>query len=537
MLKLLRIIRDAIAKLADAGKSEIDGKSRKKLREIYIRLRSNQAVYFRRLSNRVLPCFARDIHKLYRLLQELAPIFRRTIRNEDAEICREYRHRLVRSKIHEPARSLRLNFTYEVMKEKLLSASHRDLMLREIDENYQRYLESLSQTEFARNDDLFDELERLASLVEYDYQALLILFDPNIDLRRQSYFPRFAAVPSEKLIHKLQDLYFVLAPVHIPFGLDGLIYTLLSSQSGASVQSQEKIKGILRNIKDLLREIVSREILADLIRCIQEDPDFPLKCDESSSNYIAEYMSGITDRFERSKERCVREELEERISRDFFSLLGNIELLEIRGYSREEEEMLLDVGFDGLTYAIPLRILKSYLVARYEKICLKAVIMLELRGLFENADLKERLTDARIGCEDTLENINRFEEDISGVGSFSISAVRDLLDKYRQGERVNMEINTIIDALNIRVRKLIDQGSGYFYKLGRVLKDVLDDYRLPTPACISNIRTIGGDVHREFITALIRSHNDIVKLIGIMKNFTVMDAETFVREHIDDGEQ
>ena len=110
-----------------------------------------------------------------------------------------------------------------------------------------------------------------------------------------------------------------------------------------------------------------------------------------------------------------------------------------------------------------------------------------------------------------------------------MTAINELLDRYKRGERVTIEINKIVDTLNVRVRKMVDEGTSHFYKLADLLKDVLSDHKSANPTFVSNIRIIGGEGNRDFVAVLRRCHNDIVKFVRIMKNFAVIDAEAFVQ--------
>lgn len=450
-------------------------------------------------------------------------LFLKTIHNEDSLKAQRYREYLVETRIPKSIRIHRVDFTYEIMIDKLTQASDRSSVLKSIDNSFRKYLEALYNPEFVTHDSLFDDLEKLANLSEYDFSAILRPFDPFGDFSSRSYAPNFVAVRAEELLSELLDLYFVLAPVNISAGLEEIIFSLVAKLKRANERDRKNAVNCLNNIRKFFNEALSGGMLEDLIWCIEEEPDFRPEFDQTTHNYIASYKRNVTERYEKNKERCVREAAEESISKDFTALFGKVDLIECQGYNEAEREKLVNLGFEGFSYVRALRMLKSYYLAKYEGDSRNAIRRLEADGFFESMEFKQNLSEAYSGCEDITGDINRFEEDITGVGTFSITALHELLNRHRLGEKVTMEINKIVDTLNNRVKKIVDDGTSHFYRLASLLKDVLDDHRSTKLTYVSNIRVIAGRGNRDFIAVLRHACNDIVKFVRIVRHFAVID--------------
>ena len=517
-------LRDFLERLFVATQDKV---TRGRLRAIRKRLRAT--AYLARFSQKVTPRFARDLHALQRMLIPLNRLFLRTIHNQDSRVAYRYRDWLVEAKIPEAVRVRRADFTYEMMKEKLEEAKNAGQVLKEIDKGFREFLEVLSEPDYALYDALLDDLERLASLTEYDFHAILSRFDPQIDLADTSGTPRFAAVPAEQLIGQLRDLYFVLGPVSVTDGIEELVCQLVSLVRKADAGDRETIARLIAKLRRSLQTAISGEVLSDLLRYVVEDPHLELETDQVARNYVSQYMSHLTERFERNQARCRREAVEESISRDFSSLFGKISLVEILGYSEQASEELIRDGLKGFTHVKPLAVLKSFLMARYAGTCKIAVDKLVEDGLFQSMRFKQNLVATCSGCEETLAKIERFEEDANGIGIQSVSAIRDLMERKKQEGQVASEIGKIINALNTKAKRIVDEGSGRLYKLGRLIRDVLDDHRTTNPTYVSNIRTIDGAANRDLIATLARGCNDAAKLVRIMKSFAVLDAKSFAR--------
>jgi hypothetical protein len=70
------------------------------------------------------------------------------------------------------------------------------------------------------------------------------------------------------------------------------------------------------------------------------------------------------------------------------------------------------------------------------------------------------------------------------------------------------------------VRKLVEEGCGYFYNLNVIMGETLEDARQKSPALVSNVKDIAGRANKEYLAALAAGHADLQLFIKIMRNFT-----------------
>ena len=499
------------------------------LKRIAGNLRSARPTYYRRMSGRITPRFADDVLKLCRALTPLKEVFSRTIRQNDSGSAQQFRSYLVELRIPEELRNVREEFTYEMMREKVVEPGKRESAMQEIDKRFRACMATLSSSASASHDRLFDELEKLANLTEFEFHPLLSRFDSSFDVESLSSVSRFAAVRAEDVVSELKDLYFVVRPVRITQEVAQLVFELSARRTGTDETSKRDVARMVGSVAQCLQKTVTADVLANVVRVATEDPYLQLEYDLREHAYLGEYIDALKLRFEKNKERCAREAIEEGISRDFSSLFGKISLLQMRGYNEEESSALASGGFARFSHVRPLRIVKSYLLARYEGDCKRTIGKLVADGVFANMAFKDSLAKASSSCDNVLQGIERFEEDASGIGSHSLSAIHELQDRKQRGDRVDVEINKIIDALNKTARRLADEGTGHLYTMARLLKDTLEDHRTTSPTYVLNIRGLGGTANREFVADLTRGYNDIVKFVRIMKSFAVLDADSFAR--------
>lgn len=523
---LLVVLETLLTLLAASPKERA---KKKHLGQIRRRLAAQSPPHYGSFSHRILPHFAASVLRLYRYLQPLLPLFERTIHNRDPEAARKYREYLVQTRLPQELRDLRVDFTYEVMKEELLLAPDKETALQRIEKSFRTYLQALSEPQFAGNDDLFDNLERLADLAEYDFTSLLAKFDPAAELKNRACMPRFASVPADRVLPELLDLYFVLAPVEITNGgMQEIICALLSRLDRASEANNRNLATLLRRLQQFTSQALSKDILKDLIRCAKAEADFEPDADRKLHHYVAAYMSNLTERYEHNKQRCVQEVIKESLAKSFTALFGEVDLLDVRGYNDTESRGLVSLGLEGFSHVDSLRVLKSYLLSKYRSVQ-PALGALESEGLFQSSQFKAEYLQAYSGCGKILESIERLEADACGIGSLSVIALHELLDRQRTGERVAMEIARITNTLNERAKRIVDEATASFRKLKDVLGDLLDDHKASEPTYILNIRVIGGGMHRDFVTAFGRGYKEAATLVRILRNLTVLGRRSIVR--------
>ena len=101
------------------------------------------------------------------------------------------------------------------------------------------------------------------------------------------------------------------------------------------------------------------------------------------------------------------------------------------------------------------------------------------------------------------------------------------IHRYREkpSKQTAAALNKLVDQINGRANKLIEEGTNLFYNLANMLLDVINDYKQQAPVHVTNMKVIAGAKNREFIGALVQEYNESIKFIRVMKNFTVLRSQ------------
>ena len=280
----------------------------------------------------------------------------------------------------------------------------------------------------------------------------------------------------------------------------------------------------MKQLSQFFEKRITGEKLLNIIRVLKEDPHYFPEYDQIGNKYLESFTAQLAKNFEMNRDRCVREVLTENISKDLTEIFGSAELLQLKGYNEDEAKKLQNAGCPGFAYVMPLRILKSYTLAVFSRNISDALKRIETEGFFESQTFKREYVDALAKCDTFLETIDEFEQELSSVSNVSMSAVHEYIEQYKRGEKVIVKLSQINELIENMAREIAEKGTTNYFLLANQLKEMLEDYRKFLPTLISNIKTINGDKNREFMKTVMSGYNSIVKLVRVLKNFTIIRA-------------
>jgi len=363
---------------------------------------------------------------------------------------------------------------------------------------------------------------RLASLCAFDFHLFLRRFDPRFDPARADYAPAFAEIPGEEALNELLDLYFVIARLQISDGVTRNVRFLASRLHSDESYDADGITRAVGRVREALPLAVPGPLLLDLIRVVREDAAYAPKAEQGTEEHLAAFKRKVTEQYERDRERMAREAGRAALDADVRALFEGVDLLQLRGYSDDDSTLLLRRGIDGFDLVFPLRVLKSFALARYENRLMDSVKQLLVEGAFRDRRFQESLSEAALACESVSARAEEFESAFADGGPFSSSVIHRSLDATQRGKSaVGAELYRIIRGANKQARTVLEEGSGAYYRLAILLKEVLGDYKLRAPEKVVNIRVIGGDNNGAFVASLAHGYADIRRLIQIVKQFAV----------------
>lgn len=502
------------------SRSPEEAERRRALRALAEQLRQVQPPIYRRSTGQLLPAFGYNLLQLTYLLAPLGELFAKTLYNEDKGLAERYREHLAVARLPDAQALLLPGFSLTSMQERALAAESPTRELEKISQEFGELLDCLSSPAFYSFDLDCTATDRLASLCRHDLGRLFALFEPGFDPAQKGRRPSFQPVGLKKALKELLDLYFILAGIELSEGVEGNLLALLDRlERERAAASRDKVRTILARLGKLLQHELQPQLLLALIRLAQEDPRFSPETVKEQLPCLQAVKDNLKAEFQKDLERVRWEINENAIGGDLKILFGAAELLEVPGYDEETSRALGFRGYEGFSRVKPLRILKSFILAHFERSLRDPFKRLLVEGTFANRIFENMCNDNLHRCEELHARLLELEENLRG-GAAGGEKLSRFLQLHDQGKPVAPLVVKTVDAVEASVRRLVDEGSAFFYNLSVLLGEVLHDARQKAPALVINVRGIAGRANKEYLAALDSCLGSLKLFIKVMRNFT-----------------
>ncbi len=518
MASMLEYLQDLLFVLFSRNPQEAE--KRRALRKLTDRLRQMQPPVYRRSGGMLLPAFGYNLLQLSYLLAPLGELFEKTLHCEDPRLAERFRQHLAVARLPETIARRLPEFNLQAMRQRALASASPIKELDRMDQEFEQLLEGFSSPQFYSFDLDFMATDRLASLCRHNLGALFNLFEPGFDPAQKGRKPNFQPVQAKKALKDLLDLYFLLAGIQLSEGVEANLFALLErlerERSGAA---RERVRTVLGRLGKLLERELSSDLLATLIRVIQEDPDASPRVVSEELACLQVIKADLASVYRKEREHLQREINENTIGGDLKTLLGGADPLEVPGYNEALRAQLAARGYDSFSRVKPLAILKSFILAHYERHLRDPLKRLVVEGTFGSKMINLRFNNTFYACEGLAARLRELEESLQ-TGSLATDKLGKFLQMHDQGKPVAPLVSKIVESVEQDVRKLVEEGCAYFYNLNLLVSDLLEDARQKAPALITNVKEIAGRPNKDFLAGIAAAHLSLQLFIKIMRNFT-----------------
>ncbi len=500
---------------------------RRELRRIHKFLAGRHPPLYRPSQKAVLPGFAGLLLEYCQLLRSVSDIVRRTIGSTDLRQSQKYFDYLIDSLLPEEERDKKAFFSYEGMRDRVEAAIDPEEEIETIAREFQSFMRVLESPQVSAFDAELGDMERVADVCRHDNERLLGLFDPGVDLDDPKYKGEFAAAKAESVLPELIDFYYVTAGFSFTPRMEANIASLLEriSPPGSDAAGQRaKLSKVLSAVNRLLGRDLAQDVLICLIRAIKEDPGYMPDMARSKTSFLQAYRNRLFSQFQHDKDRIRRERHEAAITQDIAALFPDGGVQEIDAYNEENSAVLSRDSPESFTLVKPMRILKTFVSTCFEAGFKEPLKKLLVEGYFESKNFQNNLANVFFQCEHSGERFSAFEEQLSGNGRVSVVAMKRYLEEVKRGKDIQDFLAKLVDGVNAKARDIIENETNLFNMLADSIAEIVKDYKRPTPELVTNVRTIGGVKNKEIIASISAGHAKIMRLVKIMRNFTLVRA-------------
>jgi hypothetical protein len=501
----------------------VEAEKRAALKNIHRMLQAVSPPYFDARTGQVLPGFAKSIFALSSNLVRLEDILRKTVLNKDSRLSQLYNDFLIESSLPEDERLKKASFSRNEIKNRLSASLSPGIEGNKVNHEFSHYIRNFAPLFSQKVNESLRDFDRMIALCQYNFIGLLTHFDSRYKPEAKGLTPKFAPAGGETVFPELMDIYFILANFKVTDSI-AESFTRLIERLRLKEDSEIKadVKKTLARIEKLCTKYLDPSVLLALMRAIKQDPGLIVPSDHEKTDHVRKYVTRITNQLRKDLDTALREISENAMMTEIKDLFGDDLLIMPEGYNEEEASILYSQGITSFTHVKPLVVLKNFFIYKFDERIKAAMTKLIVEGFFDDKGFQNDFSTTYYLCEKSQERIVDFERSLTGNSRTSISTIRMYLSSLRSGKNIGLQIDTIIEEINKKAVKLVEEETSHLNFLSLKIQDILDDFKNKSPVLVANIKVIGGNKNSEFIGALVDALRSINKLIRLMQNFIVI---------------
>ncbi|MDZ7794992.1 MAG: DUF5312 family protein [Spirochaetia bacterium] len=486
-----------------------DRDRRLELRRIWRELRYMKLDYIDQHGKKIGSSYASKQYSLYKLISTLRKTLQLPAQRQELLQESDLLEYLVLHQCDPQIRRGLNGFSYESLLDRITHASDREAAWKSVEREWAeivRHISGLAQQKL--NNDLF-QMELLYGLMEFDFPSLFKLFDSSFGEGQPQQIPRFSDVLAALLNQYLLDFYFITAHLRVTPNLRMLLINLFEYYNEEETSPLSAVRESIDYIELLFENELSESTHRSLIQLSQQDTDFEPEAASVSHNYVEEVQTKLRKRYESSRDLVKRELAEAQLKDSIGDLLSGHALVDLHGYTRENEEPFLDLGLNGFLYTLPLQVVKTYYLSIFSKGLLGSLRKIYEDGHYENREFQQGYGEALREFSAVASRIDHFETQLQQQSGASIEGMQKMA-RLSGSSLQNFEvIETFLNDVNRKAVKILVCTGKSAEELHRRIGAIIGDHRSANPKFISNIRVIGGDRNRDILIRVDQAYQEL----------------------------
>ncbi|MBN2551945.1 MAG: hypothetical protein JXB06_04220 [Spirochaetales bacterium] len=493
-------------KLADLFAGSVDPRKEKRrlLKSVYKTLRKIGARYYNPKTGKVEPALAKVFYEFHTTFAPAQKIL------QNAKSSKVLRTIVVESGLNKEQLDLEERLSEESILKRAQSTDYRQLV-NQIKRETSEFFACFDVNRTREINETYRTVSILLNLIHFDYHYLLRKFDPHIPEGKNPYHPRFESTNAEHVSEELQE-FLEIFPLFDPAENWNAIWEMLSTYRNAEIVARDAWRRLLNLIRKLRR---TRE-LELLVQLIKEDPFYKPKLKSETQNIVDGFLSKIRRQIDLTLQKISKQQRNSKIESLLKSLFGNSSYARLLNYSEETSELFARKGLGGYSFALPLNCLQSFI---------KDIVVGELRQLIELLLIPAKWTDNSPSklLSDSFHQLQDLAKEIDGFDA-------RLSEEHEEGRRLYGMVSRAdknpqaqymarksLKKVNDGARSMLVRSCQATITLGKVLKQLYEDYKRPNAQMILNWREIDARSKRDMRQLFVNNYQKLYHFVQLVK--------------------
>lgn len=472
--------------------------------------------------------FGEGLYILYKNTRALDNLFTATISPVDMPRQHRFEAQLIMTAYTSEFQEIINSFSFENRKSEVLAEyKNADRVYVRQRKNLERLVKELNSEGFKDMDRDILELRKFVEFCHYAFVPFLQLFDHNFEPDSPGYRPSYSEVPLEKVTNLLEDLYYVMAGVHLTTSLADAVVAVaqLKKGEGFSDFDKQQILGNLKKINYVINRVIPTERLLAIIRYAKENEAYEPRVISLSASPRQEFAEMIKSRFDADEKRIKSELQDEKITEDVAALFSGAPLLDVGSYNQNYNTILQNDTPLSFQWILPMKILKTFLI-HYITDSVKTVLNdLVIEGFFNNPTYKTTFSAVVYSVINADKEIQIFEDSFGNDQKNSIAVMESYIKDSKKDKDFYKKLEKMVSGMNNDAYTIIQNEVTNLVSLYRELGELLEDAKKPSSEIISNLKVLLMSSRNRDNTAFLETHYQNWEIFfDIMRNYVIINS-------------
>lgn len=386
-------------------------------------------------------------------------------------------------------------------------------------------LKQMNSPEFGKIDDTISRLKQLGDICRFNYMSVIRVFDSDFDGITSTSLSNVHPVEPEKVAQQLKDLYYVAGNFVLDNSEARAIIALKQIQTGREVPEEKKqeILNHLRKINSVFGKYLTVDIIKKIICLGQKNPDSILDTTNYRFNSLKDFIETFQSRFNSDSERIKGEIKDYTVSFEIKELFGEHQILELKTYNFETNEILRKNTPFSFTWITPLQVIKTFMSTFMTEPVMNVINNIVIEGFFNNSDYKTQFSSAVYAVNEISQNLQNFENSFDREKQNDSAELIGLIRDSKRDTDFLKKVGTMVDTINEQAHNLVQECSKDFYDLYMQMGELLTDAKKSKSDMVSNIKVLMTSTrNRDGSTAIEQQYDSWKLFLKIMKNYAII---------------
>ncbi|MBN2628609.1 MAG: hypothetical protein JXA95_18240 [Spirochaetales bacterium] len=334
---------------------------------------------------------------------------------------------------------------------------------------------------------LYNHFLALMDFAGYDYYFFLKKFDSGLPEGDFVYSPRFEAINGEYLLEDLKDFLTVLEPIESKTNW-GVIFDILKNYREMDLMPASTWKKLMRSCDDVRNTGVFKLIIMHL----SEDPYYKITRFGHSEEIVESYLDKKKREVEQVLNVLLKEKKNSQIEVLVKAVFGTTAVSRTQNYTSKANINFSKKGVDGFLHVDGINYLKAFFLDTYKSKIRNLIDILLIEGKWSTNVTSQQFSENYHLLLEIADQVVFFDNDLAedGTGGGRLKRYFRMVNPQDRSSQNSM--NKIIAEINEEAYLLVKKSSEGFISMGKMLKQLIEDYKVANHQVIINWKELDG---------------------------------------------